>query len=84
MFFPRDFVQKALKEGIIQFGEKPKTSMKMDSDPMQTEGAHYNEPVEILMVELLKASTWRLTKVNISLSLQMLTCNRYTPKLRRG
>ncbi|XP_058776003.1 uncharacterized protein LOC131650309, partial [Vicia villosa] len=31
----RDLVQKALKEGRLQFGEKPKSSMQVDSDPLQ-------------------------------------------------
>ncbi|XP_050909503.1 uncharacterized protein LOC127123317 [Lathyrus oleraceus] len=30
----RDLVQKALKDGRLKFGEKIKTSMKVDSDPM--------------------------------------------------
>lgn len=55
-------MQKALKEGIIQFGEKLKTSMKMDSDPMQTEGAHYNEHVEILMVEATEGFNMEVDK----------------------
>lgn len=47
----RDLVQKALQEGIFQFGKKPKASMQMDVDPFRTEEAHYVKPVEILMVE---------------------------------
>ncbi|XP_058727724.1 uncharacterized protein LOC131599348, partial [Vicia villosa] len=39
----RDLVQKALKEGRLQFGEKPKSSMQVDTDPLQVEEAHYTE-----------------------------------------
>lgn len=44
-------MQKTLKEGKLQFGEKPTTLMQVDSDPLQVEEAHFAEPVEILMVE---------------------------------
>lgn len=47
MLIFRYLVHKALKEGRLQFGEKPKTLMKVDSDPMQTENSHYDGPVEI-------------------------------------
>lgn len=30
----RDLVQKALNDGRLQFGEKPKSSMKFESDPI--------------------------------------------------
>ncbi|XP_058724676.1 uncharacterized protein LOC131596119, partial [Vicia villosa] len=39
----RDLVQKALKEGRLQFGEKPKSSMQVDTNPLQVEEAHYTE-----------------------------------------
>lgn len=45
----RDLVQKALKEGRLQFGERPK--MQVDSDPMKEEEALYVEPLECVMVE---------------------------------
>lgn len=44
-------MQKTLKEGRLQFGEKPKASMQVDVDSFQTKENHYTEPVEILMVE---------------------------------
>ncbi|XP_050914946.1 uncharacterized protein LOC127129873 [Lathyrus oleraceus] len=44
-----DLVQKALKEGKLQFGERPK--MQVDSDPMKVEEALYYEPFECMMVE---------------------------------
>lgn len=47
----RVLVQKDLKEGKLQFGEKPKTTMKVDSNPIQTKDSHYAEHMEILMVE---------------------------------
>lgn len=45
----RDLVQKALKEGRIQFGERPK--MQVDFDPLKVEEAMYAKPLEWLMVE---------------------------------
>lgn len=44
-------MQKTLKEGELQFGEKPKALMHMDANSLQIEDAHYAEPVEILMVK---------------------------------
>ena len=42
-------MQKALKEGRLQFGERPK--MQVDSDPLKVEEALYSEPLECMMVE---------------------------------
>lgn len=61
MFF-RDLIQKALKDGKLQFGEKSKSSMKVDSDPMQIEDAHYAEPMEIRMVEVVEGSNMEIDK----------------------
>ncbi|XP_058775659.1 uncharacterized protein LOC131649932 [Vicia villosa] len=47
----RDLVQKALKEGRLQFGEKPKSSMQVDTDPLQVEEAHYTELADVMMVD---------------------------------
>lgn len=47
----RDLVHKALYNGRLQFGEKPKSSTKVDSDHMQTEDINYAEPLEILIVK---------------------------------
>lgn len=58
----RDLVQKALKDGRLQFGKKPKSSMKRYSDPMQTEDAHCVKPVEILMVEVAEGSTMEVDR----------------------
>lgn len=49
MCFFRDLVQKALKEGKLQFGERPK--MQVHSDPLKVEEALYFEPFECMMVE---------------------------------
>lgn len=46
-----DLVQKALKEGKLQFGKKPKASMQVDVDSLQTEDAYSTELFEILMIE---------------------------------
>ncbi|XP_050919575.1 uncharacterized protein LOC127137133 [Lathyrus oleraceus] len=45
----KDLVQKALKEGRLQFGERPK--MQVDSDPLKIEEALYVEPLECMVVE---------------------------------
>ena len=42
-------MQKALKEGRLQFGEKPK--MQVDTDPLKVEEALYSEPYDCFMVE---------------------------------
>lgn len=42
-----DLVHKALKEGMMQFGEKPKASMQVEYDPLQVEEEHFVEPVVI-------------------------------------
>lgn len=42
-------MQKALKEGILQFGERPK--MQVDSDPLKVAEALYSKPIECMMVE---------------------------------
>lgn len=55
-------VQKALNEGRLQFVEKPKLPIKVNFDPMQTEDAHYVEPVEILMVEATKGFNMEVNK----------------------
>ncbi|KAI5428999.1 hypothetical protein KIW84_033844 [Lathyrus oleraceus] len=44
-----DLVQKALKEGRLQFGEMPK--MQVDSDPLKVEEALYVEPLDCMMVD---------------------------------
>src|SRR3954468_24381216 len=47
----RYLVQKALKEGRLQFGETPKSSMQVDTDPLQVEEAHYTELADVMMVD---------------------------------
>ena len=39
-------MQEALKEGILKFADKPKPSMKIDSDPLQVEKDNLVEPFE--------------------------------------
>ena len=48
----RDLVQKSLKEGRLQFGEKPK--MQVDTDPMKVEEALFVKHYECMMVEATK------------------------------
>ncbi|KAK2444838.1 hypothetical protein QL285_015833 [Trifolium repens] len=49
----RDLVQKALQEGRVKFGEKPKSKQLVDEDPLQIADAAYTEPFECLMLEAL-------------------------------
>lgn len=49
MLFFRDLVQKVLKEGRLQFVEKPKSSMQVDADPLHVKETNYGEPFEVLM-----------------------------------
>ena len=46
-----DLIQKALKDGRLKFGEKPKSSMKVNSYPLHIVDAHLVEPLEVLMIE---------------------------------
>lgn len=58
----RDLVQKNLKEGILQFTKKLKASIPVDVYPLETEDAHYVEPVEILIVEATKGFEMEVDK----------------------
>ncbi|WJX12400.1 hypothetical protein P8452_02908 [Trifolium repens] len=49
----RDLVQKALQEGRLKFGEKPKSKQQVDENPLQIADAAYTEPFECLMIEAL-------------------------------
>lgn len=44
-------MQNTLKEGKLQFGDKSKPLMQVDSDPLQVKDAYYAKHIEILMVE---------------------------------
>lgn len=51
-FLFRDLIQNAIQEGRLKFGEKPRSQMKIDSDPLQVADAHYIEPNDVNMVEV--------------------------------
>lgn len=57
-----DLVHKALNEGRLQFGVKPKSVMKVNSSLMQIEDAHYVEPLEILMVKVTEGFNMEVDK----------------------
>ncbi|XP_050895649.1 uncharacterized protein LOC127102312 [Lathyrus oleraceus] len=40
-FLFRDLVQNTIKDGRLKFGDKTKSQMKIDSDPLQVVNAHY-------------------------------------------
>lgn len=42
-----------LEDGTLQFGEKPKTFMKIDTDPLHVVDTNFVEPVEVLMVDII-------------------------------
>lgn len=50
----RDFVQIALKEGRLKFGDKQKPQMTIDSNAMLVQEENKVEPVEIMMVKATK------------------------------
>lgn len=52
MFSFRDLVQNVIQEGRLKFGEKPKSQMKIDSDPLQVADTHYIEPDDVNKVEV--------------------------------
>ncbi|KAK2409728.1 hypothetical protein QL285_045140 [Trifolium repens] len=58
----RDLVQKALNEGRLKFGEKPK-AMKVDAEPLQNAETLYAEPQEIMMVEAMKVTEVQAEKI---------------------
>lgn len=49
----RDLVQNKIKKGRIKFGDKSKTQMKIDIDPLQVVEAHYVEPSSSNMVAVM-------------------------------
>ncbi|XP_058752733.1 uncharacterized protein LOC131625915 [Vicia villosa] len=48
----KDLVHKTLKDGRLQFGEKPKASMKIDIDPLHVADANFVKPTEVFMLEI--------------------------------
>jgi hypothetical protein len=51
-FFSRDLIQNTIQEGRLKFGDKPRSHMNIDFDPLQVVNAHYTEPEEVNMVEV--------------------------------
>ncbi|XP_050914973.1 uncharacterized protein LOC127129912 [Lathyrus oleraceus] len=49
-FLFRDLVQNAIQEWRLKFGDKTRSQMKIDSDPLQVDDAHYTEPEEVNLV----------------------------------
>ncbi|XP_050876761.1 uncharacterized protein LOC127080493 [Lathyrus oleraceus] len=47
-----DLVQNVIQEGRLKFRDKPRSQMKIDSDPLQVADAHYTEPDEVNMVKV--------------------------------
>ena len=52
----RDFVQKALDEGRLKFGDKAKQPMQVDVDPLKKADSTYAEIVDIKMVDISEAA----------------------------
>ena len=51
-FLFRDLIQNAIKEGRLKFGEKSKSQMKIDTDPLQVANTNFTEPVDVNMVDV--------------------------------
>ncbi|XP_050908476.1 uncharacterized protein LOC127122129 [Lathyrus oleraceus] len=51
-FLFRDLVQNAIQEGRLKFGDKTRSQMKIDSDPLQVAKAHYTEPEEVNLIDV--------------------------------
>ncbi|KAK2422316.1 hypothetical protein QL285_032860 [Trifolium repens] len=58
----RDLVQKALNEGRLKFGEKPKAT-KADAEPSQNADTLYAEPQAIMMVEAMEITEVQVEKI---------------------
>ncbi|XP_050878325.1 uncharacterized protein LOC127082144 [Lathyrus oleraceus] len=50
--FNLDLVQNSIQEGRLKFGDKSRSQMKIDSDPLQVADAHYTELEEVNLVEV--------------------------------
>ncbi|XP_050908292.1 uncharacterized protein LOC127121911 [Lathyrus oleraceus] len=44
--------KNAIQEGRLKFGDKPRSQMKIDFDPLQVTEAHYIEPEEVNFIEV--------------------------------
>ncbi|XP_050908417.1 uncharacterized protein LOC127122051 [Lathyrus oleraceus] len=51
-FLSRDLVQNEIQEGRLKFGDKTRSQMKIDSDPLEIAEAHYIEPEEMNFMEV--------------------------------
>ncbi|XP_050874989.1 uncharacterized protein LOC127078591 [Lathyrus oleraceus] len=60
-FLFRDLIQNAIQEGRLKFGDKPRSQMNIDSNPLQMADAHYTEPEEVNMVKV--TDDFDMTKV---------------------
>ncbi|WJX30008.1 hypothetical protein P8452_18592 [Trifolium repens] len=58
----RDLVQKALNEGRLKFGEKPKVT-KADPESSQNADTLYAEPQAIMMVEAMEVTEVQVQKI---------------------
>ncbi|XP_050890408.1 uncharacterized protein LOC127095817 [Lathyrus oleraceus] len=47
-----DLVQNDIQEGRLKFGDKPRSQIKIDSNPLQMADARYMEPEGVTMVEV--------------------------------
>ena len=73
----RDSVQKALDEGRLKFGEKPKPPMQVDDDPLKKANFMYLEIVGMNMVEISKIDPTVATdglKVDVEMAIEGHKC----------
>ncbi|XP_050916265.1 uncharacterized protein LOC127131380 [Lathyrus oleraceus] len=60
-----DLVQNAIQEGRLKFGDKPRSQMKIDSNPLQMADAHYTEPDKVNMVEVTEGFVNKVVMVRV-------------------
>ncbi|XP_050908741.1 uncharacterized protein LOC127122445 [Lathyrus oleraceus] len=54
-FIFRDLVKNVIRDGRLKFGDRTKSQMKIDLDPLQVVDAHYVKPFVVNMMEVSEA-----------------------------
>jgi len=67
----RDLVQKALNEGRLKFGDKSKSQMQMDVDPLKVVYAMYTEVADCNVVE---AIIYVVEKLSVEAKVDVVEC----------
>lgn len=56
-------MQKAIRDGRLKFGEKSKSQMRIDSDPLQVANTHLTEPSFVHMMEVSEGCAKKVVMV---------------------